>query len=98
MVSQILLHVFLPQGTACPPLDVPDNGMIDCSIGGDGIAVPGDTCTYTCDDGYMVDGDMTITCGDDGSWSDNTRCKLIRKSCSLHCALNHDKIQCIDAV
>ena len=61
--------------------------MIDCSIGGDGIAVPGDTCTYTCDDGYMVVGDMTITCGDDGSWSDNTRCKLIRTYHSLHCAL-----------
>jgi len=64
-------------GTACPPLSDPDNGMIDCSLGGDGVANPGDTCTYTCDDGYMVDGDMIVTCGDDGTWSDDTTCRLI---------------------
>ena len=61
--------------------------MIDCSLGVDGVPNPGDTCTYTCDDGYMLDGDMTVTCGDDGSWSDDTTCKLIRTYCSLHCAL-----------
>jgi len=51
--------------------------MIDCSLGDDGIANPGDTCTYSCDDDYMVDGDMTVTCGDDGTWSDDTTCILI---------------------
>ena len=65
-------------GTACPPLSDPDNGMIDCSLGDDGVANPGDTCTYTCDDGYMVNGDMIVTCGDDGTWSDDTTCRLIR--------------------
>jgi len=51
--------------------------MIDCLLGDDGVANPNDTCTYTCDDGYMVDGDMTVTCDDDGTWSDDTTCKLI---------------------
>ncbi|XP_065903900.1 P-selectin-like [Dysidea avara] len=53
----------------CPPLTAPDNGDIDCSLGGDGEANPGDTCTFTCDDGYELGGSTSRTCGDDGSWS-----------------------------
>jgi len=54
----------------CPPLTAPDNGDIDCSLGGDGEANPGNTCTFTCDDGYELGGSTSRTCGDDGSWSD----------------------------
>ena len=64
-------------GTACPPLDDPDDGDISCSHGDGEIPRPGDTCTYTCDDGYMVEGEMTVTCQDDGTWSDETTCELI---------------------
>ena len=53
----------------CPPLTAPDNGDIDCSLGDDGEANPGDTCTFTCDDGYELGGSTSRTCGDDGSWS-----------------------------
>ena len=53
----------------CPPLTAPDNGMINCSLGGDGEANPGDTCTFTCDDGYELGGSTSRTCGDDGNWS-----------------------------
>ena len=54
---------------ACPPLTAPDNGLIDCLLGDDGEANPGDTCTFTCDDGYELGGSTSRTCGDDGSWS-----------------------------
>ena len=47
----------------------PNNGDIDCSLGGDGEANPGDTCTYTCDDGFGLDGSGSRTCRNDGSWS-----------------------------
>jgi len=53
----------------CPPLATPDNGVIDCSLGDDGEANPGDTCTFTCDDGYELGGSTSRTCGDDGSWT-----------------------------
>ena len=55
----------------CPPLvDAPRNGDIDCSLGDDGKANPGDTCTYTCDDGYgLQEGSTTRTCQNDGNWS-----------------------------
>ena len=60
----------------CPPLTAPNNGDIDCSLGGDGEANPGDTCTFTCDDGYEQGGSTSRTCGDDGSWSgSDTVCK-----------------------
>ena len=29
----------------CPALTVFDNGMVGCSLGGDGTANPGDTCS-----------------------------------------------------
>ena len=53
----------------CPPLTAPDNGDIDCSLGDNGEANPGDTCTFTCDDGYELGGSTSRTCGDDGRWS-----------------------------
>ena len=44
--------------------------MITCSLGGDGVpGDPGDTCTYTCNNGYELTGSMTRTCQSDGTWS-----------------------------
>ena len=60
----------------CPSLDAPRNGEIDCSLGGDGEANPGDTCTYTCNDGFGLDGDATRTCQKDEMWSGtDPRCR-----------------------
>ena len=54
----------------CPPLTAPNNGMISCSLGGDGVPNPGDTCTYTCNDGYMLTSSSeTRTCQSDENWS-----------------------------
>ena len=49
-------------GPSCDPLSAPDNGMIDCSLGGDGIPTNGDTCTFTCDDGFELSGSQSRRC------------------------------------
>ena len=54
---------------ACPSLNDPSNGMITCSLGGDGVSDPGDTCTYTCNTGYVLTNSNPRTCQSDGSWS-----------------------------
>ena len=54
---------------SCPSLSDPDNGMISCSLGGDGVPSYEDTCTYTCNTGYELIGSPTRTCQSDGSWS-----------------------------
>ena len=60
----------------CPVLTDPDNGMVDCSLGDDGVPTEGDTCVYTCDDGYELSGDRVRECQSDGMWSGNdTTCK-----------------------
>jgi len=41
----------------CPMPSDPMNGMINCSIGDDGVLSYEDTCTVTCDTGYMLTGD-----------------------------------------
>ena len=40
-----------------------------CSLGGDGVADPGDTCTAMCSNGYRLMGSNTRTCQTNGSWS-----------------------------
>ena len=53
----------------CPSLNDPSNGMISCSLGVDGVPSTGDTCTFTCDTGYVLTGSSTRTCQSDGAWS-----------------------------
>ena len=54
----------------CPPLTAPNNGMISCSLGGDGVPNLGEICTYTCNDGYMLTSSSgTRTCQSDENWS-----------------------------
>ena len=48
----------------------PDSGDIKCSLGEDG-----DTCTFTCEVGYKLNGSATRTCMIGNSWSgDETKC------------------------
>ena len=57
---------------SCPPLTDPSNGMINCSLGDDGIPSYEDICSFTCDTGYELTGSDTRTCQSDGSWSGST--------------------------
>ena len=53
----------------CTLLTKPDNGVINCSLGDNGIPSYEDTCSYTCNTGYELTGSDTRTCQSNGSWS-----------------------------
>jgi len=53
----------------CPSLTVPDNGVMTCSLGDDGVPSYEDTCNFTCNIGYEKIGSDTRTCHRDGKWS-----------------------------
>ena len=57
----------------CPPLNNPDNGTKNCSLGDDGVPSSGETCTFTCNStmGYQLMGSAMRTCQNNGSWSGN---------------------------
>ena len=62
---------------ACIPLAAPSNGMISCSLVVDGVPSTGDTCTYTCDTGYVLTGSSVRTCHSDGTWiGSDTMCTI----------------------
>ena len=55
------------QGTiACPVLTSPSDGDIVITV-----TTPGATVSYSCNLGYILDGAMTRTCLDNGTWSDS---------------------------
>ena len=47
----------------CPTLVAPANGSLVLS--GNTF---GETANYTCDTGFILEGDSTLTCGSDGQW------------------------------
>jgi len=63
LINHIMFLVF------CPLLTNPVNGMITCSLGDDGVSSYEDTCTFTCNTGYVLTSSDTRTCQSDGSWS-----------------------------
>ena len=54
---------------SCPDLGQPDNGMIECALGDDGVASYQDTCRFSCVEGYRLSGSTSRTCQSDGTWS-----------------------------
>ena len=54
---------------ACLQLTAPVNGNIDCSVGDDGETNVGETCTFTCHDGYELSGSVKRSCLNEQSWS-----------------------------
>ena len=54
---------------SCPSLTDPDNGVMTCSLGDDGVPSYEDTCSFTCNTGYELTGSYTKTCQSDGSWN-----------------------------
>jgi len=61
-VHHRVYNVNLPLSVVCETLTAPDNGDIDCSLGNDGLPTNRDTCSFTCDDGFMLNGSETRTC------------------------------------
>ena len=53
----------------CSSLTDPNNGIITCLLGDDGVPSYEDTCSFTCNTGYELTGSNTRTCQSDGSWS-----------------------------
>ena len=53
----------------CSILNHPMNGMINCSLGDDGVHSYEDNCSFTCNTGYELTGSTERTCQSDGSWS-----------------------------
>ena len=61
---------------SCPSLTDLNNGVINCSLGDDGVPSYEDTCSFTCNTGYELTGSDTWTCQRDGSWSSsNVTCR-----------------------
>ncbi|XP_065899783.1 uncharacterized protein [Dysidea avara] len=56
----------------CDNLSTPSKGQItSCSSGRVGVGYEGDTCNFTCNNGYELTGSDARTCQRDGSWSGN---------------------------
>ena len=53
----------------CSSLTNPNDGVITCSLGDDGVPSYEDTCNFTCNTGYGLTGSDTRACQSDGSWS-----------------------------
>ena len=54
---------------SCPSLNDPNNGVISCSLGDDGVPSYEDICSFTCNTGYELTAGDTRTCQSNGSWS-----------------------------
>ena len=54
---------------SCSSLTNPNNGVINCSLGDDGVSSYEDTCSFTCNTGYELNGSDTSICQSNGSWS-----------------------------
>ena len=85
MVAIISIHEIVTD--SCPLLIDPDNGILNCSLGDDGVPSYEDTCSFTCNTGYELTGSDTRTCQSDGSWSDIEamcrRGKYAKVQCSI---------------
>ena len=72
----MLIVWFLHYLVACLSLTDPNNGVINCSLGDDGVSSYEDTCSFTCTTGYELIGSDSRTCQSDGSWSgSNVTCR-----------------------
>ena len=59
----------LVDGVTCDPLTAPDNGLIDCSLGGDNVPNEGEACKFSCNDGFQLEGSTSRKCRSSGKWN-----------------------------
>jgi len=76
----LLMHITMTYQyfciVSCPSLNDPNNGVMTCSLGDDGVPSYKDTCTFICNVGYLLTGSDFRTCQSDGSWSgSDTMCR-----------------------
>jgi len=85
----VLLTRFVYYTVLCPLLADPDNGMINCSLGDDGVSSYEDTCSFTCNTGYELTSNDTRSCQSNGSWSgSNDVCRRGTFYCNELCLVN----------
>lgn len=65
------MRVFTLTFIGCDQVSVVANAIITGSSGGQ---VVGATRTYACQSGHSLKGSSTITCGEDGQWSEAPIC------------------------
>ena len=73
---------------SCSSLIVPNNGMINCSLGDDGVPSYEDTCSFTCNTGYELTGSSERTCQSDESWSGSPVSCIIMECTSSSLPMN----------
>jgi len=54
---------------SCPLLTDYYNARVNCSLGDDNVPSYEDTCSFTCNTGYVLTGSDIWTCQSNGSWS-----------------------------
>jgi len=62
----VFYYLFPPE---CDVQKAPQFGSINCSLGEDGVPTLGDTCSFSCDDGYNIGTTTVNTCNDKGNWT-----------------------------
>ena len=62
----------------CCPLTL-GNGTVDCELGDNGGPNTGDTCSLSCDRGFIMEGSDSRMCIDSGTWTGDTTTCTARK-------------------
>ena len=56
--------------------NLPNGRVTSCDSGSMGVGYEGDTCTFSCNTGYVLSGNPTRTCQNNGSWNvSETMCR-----------------------
>ena len=72
--------------------ELPTNGRVSYNNGATSDIPTGTMATFYCEDGYFLNGTMSRTCQNDGSWNSTTpRCErklLVEHHFSFYCELS----------
>ena len=63
-MKYLLLLVFETE-SGCKPLNIPHNGILNCTDG----ESQGSVCSLSCKDGYRAKRETKRTCQENGKWS-----------------------------
>ncbi|XP_066533027.1 E-selectin-like [Hoplias malabaricus] len=76
------------EAVRCPTLEDPVNGLVNCN--GDSY---GTSCSFSCNDGFLLQGATEITCTESAEWSQELPiCQIVQ--CSEPIAPLHASMQC----